>query len=430
MSPSDRDRTTPSGGQGRPSATRSPASVPNRLLGVRAYFGFQFCFSLLLWAPIFYEYQRRMGLSDAQIFGVQSIYYLAFCLCELPTGWLADKIGYLYCMRLGGVVLVVANLLPVFTPTYHGFLWHWLLIALSRSLISGAASAYLYEFLRMHGEPRGFKLAEGRSRALGLVGKVVGWAGIGYLMEWHITMPYWLTAVSALGSVWYAMRLPTIHVDTHAGRRRNTIQLGAVFGIVRATPTLLLVMLQGVAIFVLARICQVNLFQPILADKGFGLGACGVVMAVTTLFEALGNAYPDWVRRLWTDLNAVFALTVVMAVSTSAMAWCAAWGTVTWLSVFSLAVGLSYPIQRQLINDVIPEPRYRATLMSLESVIDRACCAAVAPALGGFVARGAVGTFLHLAAAASLLLVVVLTVAMGRVRVHLPPRLQDIPERG
>lgn len=382
--------------------------------GVRAYFGFQFYFSLLLWVPIFYEYQRHFGLSDGQIFGIQSFYYLAFMFCEIPTGWLADAIGYRKCLRIGAWILVGANLLPVYAPTCAGFLWHWLLIAISRSLISGAASAWLYEHLRASGDADEFKAAEGRSRALGLVGKVVGWAGIGYLMEWHVTLPYWLTAATAAASVWYAYRLPAVATESGA---RPRLDLRVVPSLLRATPLLVLVMAQGIAIFVLARICQVNLFQPILAAKGLGVGAFGVVMAVTTLFEAFGSAYPGLLRRVWTDLQAVFVLTAVMAVSASGMAWCGAGGTVGWLSVFALAAGFSYPIQRQLINDVIPDPRYRATLMSVESLVDRGACALVAPAIGGFVARGEIGTFLHLSAGASLLLVCVLVVLMrGRSR--------------
>jgi nitrate/nitrite transporter NarK len=117
---------------------------------VRLYYGYQFFFSLLLWLPIFYEYQKRMGLSDGQIFAIQSIYYIVFCFLEIPTGMAADRWGHRQCLRWGSVVLVVSNCLPIFTPTYPGFLWHFLLIALARSLNSGASSAYLYDYLNEH----------------------------------------------------------------------------------------------------------------------------------------------------------------------------------------------------------------------------------------------------------------------------------------
>ena len=86
---------------------------------------FQFFFGLLLWLPVFYEYQRQLGLSDEQIFGIQSIYYIAFCLLEIPTGMVADRFDYRHCLVAGGVVLIAANLTPVVLASHTGFLVHF-----------------------------------------------------------------------------------------------------------------------------------------------------------------------------------------------------------------------------------------------------------------------------------------------------------------
>ena len=75
---------------------------------VRLYIAFQFFFNLLLWVPIFYTFQRQMGLSDPQIFGIQSIYYVAFCLFEIPTGYIADRFGFRCSMLLGAAMLTAA----------------------------------------------------------------------------------------------------------------------------------------------------------------------------------------------------------------------------------------------------------------------------------------------------------------------------------
>ncbi|MGG7575953.1 hypothetical protein [Streptomyces sirii] len=77
---------------------------------------FQLLFNLLWWMPVFYAYQRQAGLSDGQIFGIQSIYYIAFCLFEIPTGLVADRIGARNCLRAGAVVMTAANLAPSSLP--------------------------------------------------------------------------------------------------------------------------------------------------------------------------------------------------------------------------------------------------------------------------------------------------------------------------
>ena len=140
-------------------------------------------------------------------------------------------------------------------------------------------------------------------------------------------------------------------------------------------------MFQGVVIFVLARVISVNLFQPILAGKGFGLPAYGVVMGVMTFFEAIGSARPNWMRRHFSDIRSIFILSVLMALSVGLLPFFGKVGAVVLLCTFSIVVGLSYPIQKQVMNEAIPDPEYRATILSLESLIDRAVTAGVAVVL-------------------------------------------------
>ncbi len=361
-----------------------------------------------------------MGLSDAQIFGIQSVYYIVFCILEIPTGYLADRWGYSQCLKLGSFVLLVSNLLPVFETTYAGFLAHFLLIALSRSLISGALSAYLYEYLLRNGRVDSYKEAEGNARAFSLVGRVVFWAGVGAMMQWHITLPYWLTAVSAFISILFAFALPGlpkcaeldgISVSKRALGLRSRHGLALVVATLWRSPLVFLVMLQGVAIFTLARICQVNLFQPLLNAKSFDLSVHGGVMSLMTVCEALGSIKPGWVKRWVSDVSAVSILTVIIAMSLSLTAGTGSQVSVlVWLGVFSWAVGLSYPVQRQLLNDTIGETPLRATLLSVESLIDRAACAAVALVLGGYVAGGTIEWFIYAASAVSVAIIFVLAV--------------------
>ncbi len=391
---------------------------PDATRTIRLFYGFQFFFSLLLWTPVFYEYQRRMGLSDPEVFSIQSIYYLAFLFLEIPTGLLADRWSKLGCLKLGAVILAFSNLLPVFAPTYGGFLWHFVLVALARSLISGAGSAYLYDYLDGRGLARLYKRAEGRARAYSLAGKVLFWAGIGVLMEWKLSLPYTLTAIAAAVSLGFAFFLPrALDGGSRPGETesRLTTNLLPVFKVLKARPVLILIILQGISIFVLSRVCQVNLFQPLLTERYLGPASFGWIMSVITLFEAMGSAYPGQFQkglgrlgkrisvRLESDFNSIFVLTGVIAISMSLIAFSGAVGAVFWLSVLSWATGLAFPIQRQLMNDAIPDTRFRATLLSLESIFDRAVTAWVVSLLGTVVATGRIGTFLHLSAVFSLL---------------------------
>ena len=379
---------------------------------------FQFFFSLLLWVPIFYEYQKRVGLNDTEIFKIQSIYYLVFCLLEIPTGYLADWLGYRLCLILGSITLIIANIWIPFAPTYIGFLSHFIMIALARSFVSGASSAYLYETLHQRSALDEYKEAEGKARAYSLVGKVFCWAMIGPIMQWHFTLPYWLTALNAGIGLVFAYLLPNTIVEAKKSRASIT----EIFSILFNNPYLVLIMLQGVALFVLARICQVNLFQPILQNKGFAVVTYGMVMALMTIFEAIGAFRSKWVHRYLNDLNAVFVFTCFIGVSFWMMSKYYFFGidlkliTIIALCLFSYVIGISFPIQRQLINQAIPEPRLRASLLSSESIIDRAVNSVVASSLGLALQSGQLLPFLKKSAIYSVLSVFLIALMIRFVR--------------
>ncbi|GAB1640078.1 MFS transporter [Krasilnikovia sp. MM14-A1259] len=386
---------------------------------VRFTYAFQFFFGLLVWVPVFYSYQRAAGLDDRQIFGIQSIYYVVFCLFEIPTGLIADRLGYRRSLTAGGVVLLAANILPIAAPNYPGFLAHWVLIALARSLVSGAASAYLYEYLQRHGAGEHYQKAEGNGRAYSLIGKIICWPAAGLMMSWWPASVYWLTALHALVAVAAALRLPALPAPAEpaAGPRASVAAtVRGALGQLRRSPRLALIMVQGVAVFTLARICQVNLFQPILTGKQTPVAWHGAVLAAMTLFEVLGSARSHWLRRILGDLPAVFALTVAMAGCLALVVPADALLTVACLCGFSLVAGLTYPVQRKLLNEAIPDSRYRATLLSIESIIDRAVCAGVALLLGSYLATDRLDTFLLLSAGAAVALMALLAPLSALVR--------------
>lgn len=372
-------------------------SPPDPKRGIRLYFGFQFFFTLLFWVPIFYEYQRRIGLTPAEILGIQSLYYLWFCVLEIPTGLMADQIGHRRSLRLGALVLIGANLFPIFVPSYQGFLMHFACIALARSFVSGASSAYLYNFLEDLKSPEAYKEIEGKARANALAGKMLGWSVVGYLMQLHLTLPYWLTVASSVLALGFALALP------EGGGRPNRApvfeRLRDTGSILARTPGLTLAILQGVAIFVLVRILQVNLYQPILESKSIPLTWYGPVMAAMTFFEAFGSRHPGWIRKYLNDRGALSFWTTWIALVLIAIPFAPGPWVLGLLGVFSFSAGMAFPTQKQLLNDQIPDSSLRATILSVESIVDRAANAFAASLIAGYLARGELNRYLTLSSA-------------------------------
>ncbi|AYN37833.1 MFS transporter [Streptomyces dangxiongensis] len=399
-----------------------PAPPPAARHVIRLNNGFQLLFNLLWWMPVFYAYQRDAGLSDGQIFGIQSIYYIAFCLFEIPTGAIADRIGARNCLRAGAVVMTAANLAPVLAPTYTGFLAHFLAIAAGRSLASGAASAYLYDGLRAERAEAHYLKAEGTARALGLAAKVVCWPLVGPLMTLAPQTPYVLSAACAAGSLGCALALPRLATGGTDTRRRDPARrgggvlhdTGAALRALWSSPWLALLMVQGVAVFTLSRICQVNLFQPVLLEHGIKESAHGSVLAAMTVAEAVASARPQWLSRRLPPAGWVSLLSVALAAVLAGTVVGGPWTVVALLCAFAAITGFVYPVQRKLINDAIPVHAPRATLLSVESIVDRGVCAAAAVAAGACLAAGRLDALLWYSAAITGVVMPALHLALRR----------------
>ena len=389
---------------------------------VRGYIGFRAFFGLLFWVPIFFVYQERMGLSHAEILFIQSLYQVAFSVLEIPTGWYADRKGHLWALKVGASVLIVANFLPIFAPVFFGFLAHFMLVALARSFVSGAASAYLYDSLQIRGEAGRYGRIEGSARSFELAVKVIGWAGVGAMMEWRLSAPYWMTAAAssvALGLAFFMSRgadpkavrvSATKEADVAADRDTTLAAISpngpfrrALLELIRQ-PVLQILMLQSAGLFVLSRIVQVILFQPLLGAKGIPVAAFGAVMAAMTLFEAAGSL-PNFDRargRLGEGrlgrMGLVTGMTLAVAALTGALALLGALGSVAALCLIAFGTGLIFPVQRQLMNDAIVDSGCRATVLSIESIIDRVASAAVTMGIAGLLASGRLAEILVYAA--------------------------------
>jgi MFS family permease len=370
---------------------------------IRLFYWFQISVGLILWMPIFYHYQKQMGLNDAQILNIQSAYYFSFCLLEIPTGYLADRLGHLGCVRIGAALHVLTHALPIFWVTENGFLAHWLLLALSRSLISGAGSAYLYNQLEHLEQVDLYKEAEGKARAWSLAAKVLGFVLTDFLTRSAPSLPYLVSALSAMLATLIALRFPApFSQETPDKPQASAPEIRRVLSLLWGAPLMQVVILQGIAIFTLTRIVQVNLFQPLLEKHGYAATTFGTILAVNTLFEAWASAYPHVLRRFCSDLAAVFWLTAGLALCCWGLAHSDSWGVLIWLNVFAVFTGLAYPIQRQVMNAHIPDSNYRASLLSAESLADRAVCAWVAHRLGAILLAGQMTFFLDASAYASL----------------------------
>jgi predicted MFS family arabinose efflux permease len=190
-------------------------------------------------------------------------------------------------------------------------------------------------------------------------------------------------------------------------------------------------MVQGVAVFTLSRICQVNLFQPILLDHGIAESSHGGVLAAMTVAEAVASARPQWLSRRLPPVAWVSVLSLALAGTLAAMTLGGPWAVVGLLCLFAAATGFAFPVQRKLVNDAVPAHAPRATLLSVESIVDRAVCALAAIAAGAYLSAGRLDALLwHSALATAALLGVFQLLLHSGVIARDRHKVQTVPAPG
>lgn len=114
---------------------------------IRYNYGYTF-FSFLGVTTLWVLYLTHRGMSLVEVGLLESIFHVASFMFEVPSGALADRLGYRMCLVLGRVCAVISSGIMIFS---HSFVWlaiGFIISALSYNLNSGTNEALIYESLR------------------------------------------------------------------------------------------------------------------------------------------------------------------------------------------------------------------------------------------------------------------------------------------
>lgn len=152
--------------------------------------------------PVWVLLLETRGFSFTQIALLDSVFFAALVVSEVPTGYLGDRLGRRNALALGTFgVAVAAGAFGVAT-SFTGFLAVYLTWAVFTTLRTGNDSAWLYDALDAHGRGDRFAAVRGRGLAvLFAVGTGTAVAG-GYLFTVDPRYPFFATAgVNAVAGV-------------------------------------------------------------------------------------------------------------------------------------------------------------------------------------------------------------------------------------
>jgi MFS family permease len=342
--------------------TRTPRTI-------HRYYLYQVTLSLGLYVPVSVLYLRDSGFSLAFVGLAGAVFSFSLLLAEVPTGYLADRLGRRRTLVLGSVCRVVGVGGYAVANTAVAFLLLKVFLGVGWALRSGTTDAYLYELLARTGEEDRFTTVNGRGRAalLGTSAVTAVFGGLAY--ELSSVLPFLANAALGAAGIPLLVSLPATSGSEEASEHHERFTVREALQSLRQQarrPSIRWVVLYSILVLIAFDVTR-SFEQPAFRAIGFGAAQLGVLYALFKLASAAAGAAAGPLRDRLGTRRALGVLAPGVGLL---------YGALIFVPELLLAVGVCYrsvrsillPIRNQYLNDRLPDAG-RATVLSGVSML-------------------------------------------------------------
>jgi len=328
----------------------------------------------------------QIGMSLTDVMTLQAVFGLAVVLCEFPSGYVADRVGYRTSMLVGACFWTAGWMAYGRAASFGAVATAEVILGVGAAFMSGADRALLWVSLEGTGRAGTYTRWEGRVRAAGQTSEALSATAGGWLYAIHPRLPFWLQVpVAALG-------LLTVVALRDGARPRSAEQashLARAWHIVRFTlwrhrrlrAAMALAVALGLSSFVM-----VWLIQPYMQGRGIPVSWFGPLWAAAHLWLAgvsLTSARVVAALGVRASLLGCCLLAPIGYAGLAAVG--APWGVAFYLFFMTLR-GLQGPILARVMQADAP-PDDRASVLSLAALLFRLSFVVAGPLIGALVDR-------------------------------------------
>ncbi len=325
------------------------------------------------WSPIFFLYFSSL-LTLPDVLCLEAIYYFSVVVLEVPTGFLADRVGARRTLIASSVTQMAASLAFVSSGLFLILACGQILLALGMALASGSDTSYHYAILKASQKEKEYAVREAFSARTLLLSQAISALVGGAVAIIDLRLAYILTLVSSAVAAGIALRFIEIK-PADAERESLTHQIRSCL---RDAAHPRLAWLLGYAIFMtVINHIPYEFYQPYLKqmihETQFGLAPpafTGIHTAVTMGIAALAAAFTIRIRDRLGSSKTLLLAGLVQTVIIAAMALYQSPAIAILIVFRSVPRGL---MQAPLNAEVVPlvgENR-RATYLSIQSLLGR-----------------------------------------------------------
>lgn len=336
---------------------------------------------LMLFMPTIFLFFTENGLSMTQIMVLQSAFGIAVAVLEVPSGYFSDVLGRKRTLILSGVFGVLGMASFAFGTGFWWFLLGEILLGISTSLNSGTDSALLYDSLQALDREDDYLKLEGKVGASGNFAEGIA-AIIGGTLahQFGLHSPYYGQILIALVGLYLAFTIvePPVFFDKAKGNKSE------VWGVIRWTfkeQKLLRWYIIASSFIGLTTLTCAWFAQPYFDFVEMPLWWYGGIWALLqfTVGVFSWNVKPivDRLSRKTLSWTLVVTLTLSIFLLTQfQQLW-----AIVFIFIIYMVRGVAEPFFKTIINQ-LADPKFRATILSLRSLVIRFLFSTLGPILG------------------------------------------------
>src|ERR1051326_1472514 len=346
-------------------------------------------------------WKDQIGMSLTEIMWLQSIFGATAVVCEFPSGYVADRLGYRRSLVIGAGFWLAGWIAYALGATFAGIALAEILLGVGLAFISGADSALLYVSVEGGESSDRYRAWEGRVRATSQASEAASAAVGGWLYSIAPRLPFWLQIPVAAANLGVIAALYDVHplegaTRTSHLRRAWHIVAHALVRHARLRASMALSVALGISTYI-----AVWLIQPWMQRRGIAPAWFGPLWAAAHLWLAAVSLANARVAQTLGVAPVLLGCSVLAGASYLALALGSSAVAVVFYLGFMTVRGLQGPLLAGALQADAP-PEDRARVLSLNALLFRLAAAIVLPPVGALADRIGIEPTLGVLAALSL----------------------------
>lgn len=324
-----------------------------------------FFYSLTFYTTTFTLFLKERGLDYWEIFLLESVLSAAIFLFEVPSGYIADRIGRKKVILFSVFCYALSTWITAIAYDLWAFILESAIYGIGIACLSGADSALLYESLEKKGKKSlsdyAFSLTGGAVTLAMVISLPIG----GWLSERSLNIPIYVTSASLLVAIIVAFMLCEEQKQKEEKREAEKIFQHFALLIKQNKLLVILQMLNSVAFTFIFSLMYLN--QPLFIEYEIDLTYFGIIMLVVNAVNSVIIFVSPVLKKKLGPINLMFLSTLLpgilfLLLMKNDSAWL---GIILLIGIFGFDT-IKSPIYRAFLNDRINN-KDRATILSVIS---------------------------------------------------------------